>query len=159
MFKKIGFLLMIGVLFLTGCTIGGGETVKGVYEYAANAAGNTYYSASVTVKVKDEKIVSVTLDDDSDVRFNLTQSWANEDKLNWTDNQAAFLDSFKGKTIQEILSIVVNVIDTTQGYSLKGQPETIEGYVDAVAGATQSSGRVILAIQDALSKIQTAAVF
>ena len=71
-----------------------------------------------------------------------------------TDNQAAFLDSFKGKTIQEILSIVVNVIDTTQGYSLKGQPETIEGYVDAVAGATQSSGRVILAIQDALSKIQ-----
>lgn len=152
MFKKLSILFLASFLFLAGCSLDGSTTYTGTYEYAAVAVASgpqTYYSVSVSVKVKDNKIVFVKVNPDTEVRYNLTASW--EDKALWIDGQEAFLKSFEGKTVAEVLSIRVSVLEETSGYHLKGQPEEVEGY-DVVTGATQSSGRVILAIQQALPK-------
>ena len=57
----------------------------------------------------------------------------------------SFAQSFEGMTVEEVNAITVECDD-------KSQPKTITG-VEYVTGATQSSGRTILAIQNALSKL------
>ena len=68
-----------------------------------------------------------------------------EGKKAWLAQRDSFAQSFVGKTVEEVNAIVVECDD-------KSQPKTITG-VEYVTGATQSSGRTILAIQNALSKL------
>ncbi len=138
------------------------QTVEGEYKHVNAWDESKFYGVKVSVTVKGNVIteVKVTSTDTEDYT-NLSASWPN--KAVWTDGQAAFLKSFEGLTVEEVNAITVAKTD-------KGQPDT--GSSNAVknpftnlpeglkvvqtaegTGATQSTGRVILAVQNALSKL------
>jgi len=121
----------------------GTKTVSGEYKYANAWVEGAFYGVKVDVTVENNVVTAVTVTSTDTAEYtNLSASW--EDKAKWTDGQADFLASFAGKTVAEVMSIVVDCAEN-------GQPNTVTGFT-AVAGATQSSGRVILAVQNALSK-------
>ena len=154
------------VLVLAAC---GGETVEGEYSYVSAYNEAQKYGCKVKVTVKGGVITAISVEKDSENFFNLSSGW--EDKAIWEKDGQAMIDSFVGRTVEEINAIKVatqaetkwvgtDENDATKGYyaSVKGQPEA-KGITGApaelkvVAGATQSSGRLILAVQDALSKL------
>lgn len=156
MFKKLGAVFALSALFISGCscepTVVEPEGYEGVYSY--EAFGNTY-GAKVKVEIdKDtKKVTKVHLYDDTDEMTNLSGAlgtWTEEDRANWNDNKAEFLKSFEGLTLEEIMSIEV---PTNEGGVPSNLEEGATGYgtFDVVAGATQSSGRVIKAVQKAIS--------
>ncbi|HHU59660.1 TPA: FMN-binding protein [bacterium] len=152
MFKKLGAVFALSALFITGCscepTVVEPEGYEGVYSYSS-AYGNTY-GAKVKVEIdKDtKKVTKVHLYDDTDEMTNLSGAlgtWTEEDRANWNDNKVEFLKSFEGLTLEEIMSIEV---PTNEDGEPNGLEEDATGYgtFDVVAGATQSSGRVIKAV-------------
>lgn len=156
MFKKLGAVFALSALFISGCscepTVVEPEGYEGVYSY--EAYGNTY-GAKVKVEIDEDtkKVTKVHLYDDTDEMTNLSgasEAWTEEDRANWNDNKAEFLKSFEGLTLEEIMSIEV---PTNEGGVPSNLEEDATGYgtFDVVAGATQSSGRVIKAVQKAIS--------
>ena len=90
-------------------------------------------------------------------------------KINWRQYGQAMVDSFVGLTVDEVLGIKVHVkttgepfVNDTRVDTIKYIPEqlavVVEGHtvgedVELKAGATQSSARLILAVQNALAKL------
>ena len=85
-------------------------------------------------------------------------------KTNWRYHHQEFLDSFVGVKVEDVLAMKVFVTTGGEPYTKDGV-ETIKyvpielndtiivtGHGEYTAGATQSSGRTILAIQNALKK-------
>lgn len=132
-------LLSLSAFILVACDKE--ETYTGEYSYVAY--GSTY-GVKVDVTVKADKITAVKLYSDEESGMILTTlSWAF-----YEQTEAAYADyvkQFVGKSVSE-----VKAIDVTK--SEGGAPSAISGNI-IITGATQSSGRIILAIQDALSKI------
>ncbi|MBR2974717.1 MAG: FMN-binding protein, partial [Clostridia bacterium] len=132
----------------------GEKTVTGEYKYVnAYGDGSTFYGASVSLTVENGVITAATLAADTETMFNLSANWTvdytitgepTEGKKAWMDKGEDFVQSFVGKTVEEVMAITVTCKET-------GEPSAITG-VEYVTGATQSSGRVILAVQNALSK-------
>lgn len=159
--KKLGKFLMVGavaavaVAGTVGLTACGDKTYNGTYEgeykYESPYAPSTYYGVKVTVTVEDNVITAVTCGDDTATMFNFTAA------SDWDGHDAGvaqlsdYLKSFEGKTVKEVKGIKVTCDAETNSaaYTVKGQPNNIDGY-SIMTGATQSSGRLILAIQDAL---------
>lgn len=156
--KKLGKILMVGALVATvaagsaAFTACGDTTYNGDYEgeykyanpYDATQDG---YGVHVKVTVKDNKIVSVTCTDPEGYH-NITASW---DEGN--DGAAAkglnnYLKKFEGKTVDEIKAIEVAKDDKGAPKAVKDAADTQGDFV--YTGATQTSGRIILAMQDAL---------
>ena len=139
------------VLVLTACD--SEKTYDGEYSYAHpyGVEGKTY-GAKVHVTVKGGVITKVTVDADTEDFFNLTDSWTEEGKTNWNTHQDEFLKSFEGLTVEEVKAIKVACNE-------KGVPEE-NGITkmptdwNYVTGCTQSSGRIILAIQNALKDVK-----
>ena len=152
--KKILVLMLALVMVFAVCALTACGGTTGEYKYVNSYGdGSTYYGAKVTGKVKDGVITSVKVAADTETMFNLSAGWTSnyqpdgeptEGKKAWMEKGEAFAQSFVGMTVEEVLAITVTCKAT-------GEPESITG-VDFVTGATQSSGRIILAIQDALSK-------
>ena len=118
--------------------------VTGEYAYDDPWTPGAKYGVKVEVTVLGDIIINVTVTStDSDMYTNISSSWY--DKAKWENGQAAFLASFVGKTVAEVKAIVVDC-------AVNGFPNSVTGFT-GVIGATQSSGRTILAIQDALSKL------
>lgn len=125
-------------LCLAGCG-GGAKTYTGDYHYDTEYG---VYGVKVEVEVmngivKDVDIVSSGYEEVTDI-------W--EGKENYLQNRETMLKSFEGKSVEEILSYTVST-------ESDGTPAQISaGSLKVVTGATQCSGRLILAVQDALKK-------
>ena len=141
----LAVVMLVSVFALTACNQ---QTVEGEYAYDNAWVPGAKYGVKVSVTLNKDVITKVVVtSENTDNYTNLSASW--ENKATWENGEAAFLASFEGKTIQDVLNIRV-------ACAANGQPSTVEGFT-AVAGATQSSGRVILAIQNAIKKLGTSA--
>lgn len=84
-------------------------------------------------------------------------NWSNDSAANWSDNEAWLLQSFKGKAVADILDIYVFIKDNGEPYektdanNVARNAELVESGL-LIGGATQGSGRLMRAVQDALSK-------
>lgn len=130
-----------------------GQTVTGDCHYDMTYGENTTrYGVKVDVTVKNGKITAVKLWSDEDSGYvRTTKTWqAKEDPLQLGFDAAEdaydqwLKDTFVGKTVEE-----VNAFQAKADAS--GQSVTTDGV--KLAGATQSSARIIVAVKDALSKL------
>lgn len=131
------------------------QTVTGKCHYSTEYGA---YGAMVDVTVKGDVITSVKLYTDAeaaaaDKNWNdahrTTLKWtATEGQLGFAATEAAYAtwieDTFVGKTVAE-----VNAYEASA--TADGQSVTTKGI--NLAGATQSAARVIVAVQNALSKL------
>lgn len=131
---------------VAGC--GGSKAYNGTYvgEYSY-MSDETHYGIKVSVVVENDVIQSVTkLESDLvEVSPAIPDVWSEQNVANWNDNLSGLLEKYKGKTVAEIKAIKVTV-------AADGLPtlsaEEFNGLV--ISGATQSSGRLLLAVQNAL---------
>ena len=126
----------------------GAQTTKvytGEYHYA-NAWDSSApdYGIRVAVKVKGGYILSVEVLDSDYVE--VSEGWENANL--WNDGLSNLLSKYAGKTVQEVLAVEVTTSESTPG-----QPEDISDQQYVIAGATQGSGRLMLAVQNALSML------
>ena len=154
-------VMALSVVALAAC--GKEETVEGEYSYAAwdytNKALSTTnkYGCKVKVTVKGGVITAIEVTADTDTYYNLSAGWT--DKAKWENGAKDMIDSFVGLTVEEVnaIKVATNPTLVTEPYvTPAGQPTGITGAPESlklVAGATQSSGRTILAVQNALSKL------
>ena len=150
--KKLIVIALVVVMALSVAAFvacGPSGEVEGEYSYNHPYAPDSgaKYGAKVTVTVKGGVITAVEVAADTENFFNLTSSW--ESKQTWVDGQKAFLDSFVGLSVDEVKAIKVDCAENGVPNTVTGAPAALK----VVAGATQSSGRVILAVQNALSKL------
>lgn len=139
-FRTIGALAAV-ICCLAASACGGGATAHaGEYSYQTEYG---VYGVKVNVYVKGETIDHVEIVESDYTQ--VTESW--EGKQNYLDREQALLDSFKGKTVSAV-----------KGYSVvtdeEGAPSSVsaEG-LSVVTGATMSTGRLLLAVQNALSEL------
>ena len=98
----LAVVMLVSVFALTACDQT--KTVSGEYKYENPYAAGKFYGVKVDVTVKGDVITKVVVtSEDTDAYTNLSASW--ENKATWENGQAAFLASFEGKTIQDILNI------------------------------------------------------
>lgn len=170
--KKLGKFLVAGALAAVACVglvaCGGGNSgYNGEYKYENTYTPGSYYGAKVNVKIKDitteEKdpvsgktikvitggeIVSITVEADTDNYHNITPTWkenAHEGDLGYDKTVAAlpdYLKKFEGMTVKDIMQINVDVKNSV--------PSDISNAELKLTGATQTSGRIILAVQAAI---------
>lgn len=142
----LAIVMALSVVALVACAKE--ESYEGEYHY--NSYGHEY-GCKVKVTVKGDVIMKVAFLDSDYVRTS-----ADNADLGWTSYQKTedaypdYLASFKGKTVKEVMDYTV---------SISGQNNATENSVPEAAkltGATQSAARIILAIQNALGKIETA---
>lgn len=75
--------------------------------------------------------------------------WTNANASNWTNNESWLLQKYEGWSVADILDIKVFIKETGEPYGI----DKNSGLNDLViTGSTQGSGRLLLAIQDALGK-------
>ena len=143
----LAVVMALSVVAFAAC--GGAQTVEGEYSYknAWDKTGTQSYGAKVTVTVKGGVITSVEVAADTDTFFNLSSGWT--DKSKWENGEKAMIDSFVGLSVEEVNAITVKCAESGQPESITGAPSALK----VVSGATQSSGRLILAVQNALSKL------
>ena len=150
----LAVVMALSVMAFVAC--GPSGEVDGEYSYDNAWTAGQKYGCKVHVTVKNGTIVAITVDKDTDTFYNLSAGWT--DKAKWENGGQAMIDSFVGLSVDEVNAIKVTYDTETnnEAHTVKGQPTKIEGAPAAlkvVAGATQSSGRVILAVQNALSKL------
>ena len=134
-----------GCAALSGCAWTT-QTAEGEYHYTNYGVE---YGVKVSVEVqndeKGERIRKVTIIDSSYTQLsdaNADYGWTDEDRQVYIDGEQALLDTYRGKDVVEVLSMNVNT-------DAIGQPTSADSSV-TISGATQSSGRLLLAVQDAL---------
>ncbi len=143
--------------------VGCGEEVKtyaGSYTYEdvySEATPKTKYGVEVVVSVKGDKIVSVTVADDTSNRYNYTPIW--QENMTTGDLGAekakkavpGYLKVFAGKKVADVKKLTVATL--SDGTPDKSKKAEWNGFV--LTGATQTSGRILLAVQDALKDVQS----
>ena len=134
-----------GCAALSGCAWTT-QTAEGEYHYTNYGVE---YGVKVSVEVqndeKGERIRKVTIIDSGYTQLsdaNADYGWTDEDRQVYIDGEQALLDSYRGKDVVEVLSMDVDT-------DAIGQPTSADSSV-TISGATQSSGRLLLAVQDAL---------
>ena len=177
----LALVMTLSVVGLVSCA---GKTYEGEYKYENPYAKGNYYGAKVKVTIQGNVITNVELLSDSETGWtNLSPNWTSngyaggaaaeaapdsQGKTNWRKYGKDMVASFTGLTTEEVLGIKVFINKkgepyTTNDYSI----ETIKYIPDQLAvvmnghgdfgkgaGATQSSARVILAVQNAILKSQ-----
>ncbi len=121
-------------------SVGGGETYEGEYKYENAWVPGTYYGIKVSVTVNDGVVENVTVLDSDYTE--VTDSW--ENKNIWLDGLDGLLAAYEGRSVGDILSVNV----TTES---NGQPSAVSDETLMISGATQGSGRLLLAVQNALN--------
>lgn len=154
----------------SGCSNGYNGTYAGDYHYLS--AQGTTYGIKVEVTVENNvitKVVDVTTADDNYVVVSPAMplyGWEASNVKNWSNHESWLLQQYVGWTVADVLDIKV-FTDTAyekvgDGYQrvpgTKGEPYDVAWNAElqasglVISGATVGSGRVLLAIQDALSK-------
>lgn len=141
-----GILTLAAAISMGACSTGASGTVSGEYSYEQYS---TTYNAVVTVTVENDIIKDVVIGECHNLSdANEAYGWTEEKRAVYTAGVEAYLASFEGKTVTEVMSIEVAVAES--GSPLTGEEAT---FTDKITGTTQSSGRIILAIQNALEKL------
>lgn len=160
----LALVMAVSVVAFAAC---GGTTYDGECSYTVSDWGNHIYGVKVKVTVNNNIITKVTIVDYDE--WTRTSADAN----GWTSHDKAeaaypeFLKRFEGKTVDEILAIkttmVSGTVTATDTYTIDVDAADkaawsikFEGGTAPNAGATQSSARIICAVQNALSKIPAA---
>ena len=153
----LAVVMALAVVALVACEQP--QTVTGKCYYTAQGTGwSASYGCMVDVTVKGDVITSVKLYTDAeaakaDENWNdahrTTPGWkATEGQLGFEATEAAYedwlADVFVGKTVAEVNAYKASA-------TADGQSVSTEGI--NLKGATQSAARVIVAVQDALSKL------
>ncbi len=152
----LAIVMALSVVALVAC--GTEETVEGSYAYANAWTPEQQYGCKVKVTVKGGVITAIEVTPDTDTYYNLSSGWT--DKSKWENGGEDMINSFIGMKVEDVnkIKVACDAETDTAARTVKGQPKA-GGISDApaalkvVAGATQSSGRLILAVQDALSKL------
>lgn len=136
------------------------QTVTGECSYTVSD-WHTTYGAKVDVTVKGNVITAVKLYTDEETGWvRTTASWtAAEGQLGFDAAEAAYeqwlTDTFVGKTVDQVKAVKTTMIsgDVTVDQSYTVTVDASNKADWALAGATQSSARIIVAVQNALSKL------
>lgn len=129
---------LVSALGVSGCKTAGKE-YTGDYHYDTEYG---VYGVKVSVEVAGGivKGVNILSSDYTEV----TDIWDGKD--NYLQHREALLKSFEGKTVEQVLAYTVS--KDPDGAPVQVSADGIQ----LITGATLCSGRLILAIQDALSK-------
>ena len=77
--------------------------------------------------------------------------WTDAAVSNWTSHESWLLQQYEGWSVADILDIKVFIKETGEVYDAEDNAAfNTSGLL--IGGATQSSGRLLLAVQDALGK-------
>ena len=136
MLKKSFLVLGLLALFATGCSSNNYNNGTYAGEWEGESYG-TVFTAKVSIEVKNDKIVSISLDENSNIT-SPAEYWTNDSV--WFDNYEELLDSYKGLAVEDILQASADLSEP----SVTG--------LDKISGATLSSARLLLAIKDGLNK-------
>ena len=126
----------------------GYEVLDGDYHY--EKYGHVY-GIKVKVTVRTDKISKVEVAESDYVSASPAGSdpaqgqWAGRHL--WDDGLAGLLASYEGKNVTDVLAATV-------GLKADGEPESVSDDSLKIEGATQGSGRLLLAVQNALSKLE-----
>lgn len=146
--------LCAGVAAFAGCG-DTAKTVDGEYKYENPYSAGSYYGVKVHVTVENNKVTKITFDADTDNMHNVTPSWGAHDVT--VAAVDSYIAKFIGKTVDEVKAMNVETDE-------KGVPKSADIVFDTLTfkdkdgndvttGATQTAGRFILAIQDALKNL------
>lgn len=143
-------LVVSAVCVLAAC--GSEETVTGECKYENAWDSTKFYGAKVDVTVKGGVITAVKLYTDAETGWDRTSGGWKEDQnpgdLGHDKAEAAY-DSW----IKE--NIVGQKVATVQGWTASATKDgqSVGEGTPKIAGATQSTARIIVAVQNALSKL------
>lgn len=147
----VGAVAALGVVGLAACGGNNTEVLSGDYHY--DSQGHTYgVKVEVTVNTDDNTIEKVEIVPSDYVEATPdnygVESWDKGVKYN--AEKANLLKKFEGMTVKEVSEIQVPLVG-----DYPSQPDhTKADYGDLIiTGSTQSCGRLILAVQDALDKL------
>ena len=138
--------LLLAVQNALGTQTVQGETYAGEYHYTNYGVE---YGVKVNVTVNGGVITNVAIADSEYTQLspaNPDHGWTDENRQNYLDNEAALLAAYKDKSVAEVLAVGVSVNEN-------GEPAGVPDSSLLISGATQSSGRLLLAVQNALLKI------
>lgn len=159
----LAVVMVLSVAAFAAC--GSSQTVEGEYSYDNTRTEGHKYGCKVTVTVKDGIITKVTVAADTDTYYNLSPGWTDTykpdgnptaGKTAWMNDGQKMAESFVGLKVEDVNKIKVTCNATGEPDTKTEGVKTIDGAPAAlkvVASATQSSGRLILAVQNALSKL------
>lgn len=154
----VGAVATAGVVGLAACGEKG-ESYEGEYHYA-NAWDETKpdygVKVKVTVNAAGDTIEKVEIVESNYVQA--TDSWTEtDDGKNYLNKEADLLKAYEGLKVADVLAMKVAVAE--DGAPLKQDEEGFIKYTNSdllISKATQSCGRIVLAVQDALEKIDAA---
>ena len=132
--------------------IEGLEKVVGEAKYENKWSAGSYYGAKVNVYVMKGSVVAVKLLQEDETGWTRTSgTWKegqNEGDLGYAKTEAAYADYIKS-------NIVGQKVDTILGWTVTctQDAQTVGEGVPCITGATQSSARIIAAVQNALGKL------
>ncbi|MDE6441292.1 MAG: FMN-binding protein [Clostridia bacterium] len=147
----LAFVLLLScfVALFAGCSE---KTYNGEYSY-------TQYGTNYGVKV------AVTVDEDNEIEkvrilgsdyvevSEPSGNWTQENYDNWKNNVSSLLKEYEGKKVSEILAMKVATKDKAP---LSKDDDGFTAYDSdlLISGATLGSGRLLLAVQDALKDLK-----
>lgn len=130
------------VCTVAGCSSGDAKTVEGDYHYVTEYGT---YGVKVSVEVNNDKIKKVTILD-SDYTLTTSAEYGFADSAKWDKGVNALLNTYTDRSVSSVLEQKVTV-------GADSVPTAVDNSAFVVSGATQSSGRLLLAVQDALKKL------
>ncbi|MDE6677120.1 MAG: hypothetical protein K2K12_05360 [Clostridia bacterium] len=156
--KKLGKFLMVGAIAAiavagtVGLTACGGSGYTGEYHYNNH---DTEYGVKVKVEIEKNSenillstIKSVTIVNSDYVQLspaNETYGWTEEMRQNYSSKEADLLKAYEGKGVMELANPTLVTTNSV------GEPSAVADTDLLITGATQSSGRLLLAVQDAIN--------
>jgi hypothetical protein len=136
----------------------GGTAYTGEYHYSTDYGFD--YGVKVEVTVSGDTIKSVKILDSDYHKITDAATWSEEGVKNYTDNEAALLKSFEGMKVADVKAYTVQTVSESEAsqYLPAGQPKEggitpTDGSIKLISGATQCTGRLILAVQDAIKNL------
>lgn len=143
----VGAVAALGVVGLAACG-GNTTTLEGEYHYANTySAGAPDYGVKVEVTVnKDDNTIEKVEIVESDY-VQCTESW--KDRNIYVNGEAELLAAYEGIGVDDVLAMTVTL-------DKNGIPTAVSESDLLITGATQSSGRLLKAVQDALADYEPA---
>lgn len=146
----VGAVAALGVVGLAACG-GNTTTLEGEYHYAnpwsTEDAPKPDYGVKVEVTVnKDDNTIEKVEIVESDY-VQCTESWT--DKNTYLNGEAELLAAYEGLEVDDVLAMTVTT-------GTDGTPSAVSESDLLITGATQSSGRLLKAVQDALADYESA---
>lgn len=133
---------------LSACS--SGEVYTGEYGYTQYG---TNYGIRVQVAVDDGKIKALKVASSDYVSVSEPMGeWTEEDANNWKNGLSDLLKAYEGRTVDEVLAMQVAVSE--DGAPLVKGDEGFVNYDNGliISGSTLGSGRLLLAVQNALKQ-------